>query len=90
MAVTVRNSSLGGATTTTSELLTAYITEEIKTLEPQLQYARLGVKRNIPKGMDRLVFPQFNQIPVKINKMPMATNNSVNVNPWQLKIFIIE
>lgn len=67
MAITVRNSSWGGATTTTSELLTAYITEEIRTLEPQLQYARLGVKRDIPKGMDRLVFPQFNQIPVKIN-----------------------
>lgn len=73
MAVTVRSSSWGGAATTTSELLTAYITEEIKTLEPQLQYAKLGVKKDIPKGSDRLVFPQFNQLPVKINTSMQTT-----------------
>ena len=73
MALTVRTSSWGGAASTTAELLTAYITEEIKTLEPQLQYARLGVKRNIPKGSDRLVFPQFNQLPVKINTSMQTT-----------------
>lgn len=67
MAATVRGTGWGGATTLTSELLTAYITEEIRTLEPDLYYARLGVKRDIPKGSDRLVFPQTNQIPVKIN-----------------------
>lgn len=73
MAVTVRTSSWGGAASTTAELLVAYITEEIKTLEPQLQYARLGVQRNIPKGSDRLVFPQFNQLPVKINTSMQTT-----------------
>lgn len=73
MAVTVRNSSWGGAASTTSELLQAYITEEIKTLEPQLQYARLGERRDVPKGMDRLVFPQFNQLPVKINTSMQTT-----------------
>lgn len=67
MAVTVRNSSWGGATTNTSELLTAYINDEIKVLEPQLQYARLGVQKNAPKGYDRILFPQTNQLPVKIN-----------------------
>lgn len=67
MAITVRNSAWGGASTNTSELLTGYISDEIKVLEPDLQYARLGKQRNIPKGMDRLVFPQTNQIPVKIN-----------------------
>lgn len=72
MALTVRTTTWGGAASNTSELLTSYITEEIKTLEPQLRYARLGVKRNIPQGSDRLVFPQFNQLPVKINTS-MAT-----------------
>lgn len=67
MAVTVRNSNWGGASTNTSELLVGYINAEIKVLEPQLRYARLGVQRNAPKGYDRIVFPQTNQIPVKIN-----------------------
>lgn len=67
MAVTVRNSGWGGASTNTSELLTGYITEEVKVLEPDLQYAKLGLRKNIPKGSDRLVFPQTNQLPVKIN-----------------------
>ncbi len=67
MAVTVRNSSWGGASTNTSELLTGYINDEIKVLEPDLQYARLGKRMDAPKGFDRLVFPQTNQLPVKIN-----------------------
>lgn len=67
MAVTVRNSSWGGASSNTSELLTAYINDEIRVLEPQLQYARLGKQRNAPKGYDRILFPQTNQLPVKIN-----------------------
>ena len=73
MPVTVRTTTWGGATSTTAELLTAFITEEIKTLEPQLQYARLGVRKDIPKGSDRLVFPQFNQLPVKINTSMQTT-----------------
>lgn len=67
MAVTVRNSSWGGASGNVSELLVAYINDEIRVLEPQLQYARLGVQRNAPKGYDRILFPQTNQLPVKIN-----------------------
>lgn len=67
MAVTVRGTGWGGASTNTSELLVSYINEEIKVLEPQLQYARLGIKRDAPKGYDRITFPQTNQIPVKIN-----------------------
>lgn len=65
MAVTVRNSSWGGSSANTSELLVAYISNEIKVLEPQLQYARLGVRRDAPKGYDRILFPQTNQLPVK-------------------------
>lgn len=67
MGVTLRGSSWGGASANTSELLVSYINEEIRTLEPELQYARLGVRRDAPKGFDRILFPQTNQIPVKIN-----------------------
>lgn len=67
MAVTVRNSNWGGQSSNTSELLMAYINDEIRVLEPQLQYARLGKQRNAPKGYDRILFPQTNQLPVKIN-----------------------
>lgn len=67
MAVTVRATGWGGASNNTSELLVSYITDEIRVLEPDLQYARLGVQRNAPKGYDRILFPQTNQVPVKIN-----------------------
>lgn len=67
MAVTVRNTAWGGASTNTSELLIAYINDEVKVLEPNLKYARLGKQRNAPKGYDRILFPQTNQLPVKIN-----------------------
>lgn len=67
MAVTVRGTGWGGASNNTSELLVSYINDEIRTLEPDLQYARLGKQRNIPKGFDRLLFPQTNQLPVRIN-----------------------
>lgn len=67
MATTVRDSNWGGATTQTSELLTGYITDIIRVLEPDLQYARLGTRRDAPKGSDRIIFPQPAQLPVKIN-----------------------
>ncbi len=67
MAVTARGTGWGGASANTSELLVSYINEEIRVLEPELQYARLGVKRDAPKGYDRIMFPQTNQLPVKIN-----------------------
>jgi len=67
MATTVRNSNWGGASTQTAELLTGYITDKINVLEPELQYARLGTRRDAPGGYDRIIFPQPNQLPVKIN-----------------------
>src|SRR3990167_11200360 len=67
MATTVRGTGWGGSPLITSNLLVSYINDEIKVLEPQLQYARLGVKRDAPKGYDRILFPQTNQLPVKIN-----------------------
>lgn len=73
MAVTQRGTGWGGASNNTSELLISFINEEIKVLEPDLQYARLGVKRDAPKGYDRILFPQTNQIPVKINTSMQTT-----------------
>ena len=68
MPVTTRTAtSWGGSTKIASELLISYIQDEIKVLEPQLQFARLGVKRDAPKGYDRILFPQTNQLPIKIN-----------------------
>ena len=67
MPVTVRGTGWGGASADTSALLISYIRDEIRVLEPQLQYARLGVRRDSPKGYDRILFPQTNQLPVQIN-----------------------
>src|SRR3990167_11412310 len=67
MAVTVRDSNWGGASTNTSQLLVSYISDIVRVLEPDLRYARLGKRKDVPKGFDRIVFPQPNQLPVKIN-----------------------
>src|SRR3990167_1109923 len=64
---TLRNSNWGGASTQTSELLVSYITDIIRVLEPDLRYAQLGTRRDAPAGADRIVFPQPNQLPIKIN-----------------------
>lgn len=67
MAVTARGTGWGGASTNTSQLLVAYINGKIDVLEPELKYAQLGLRRDVPAGYDRLLFPQTNQLPVKIN-----------------------
>lgn len=67
MAITARNSSWGGSSNNQSELLVSYISDIVRVLEPSLKFARLGKKRDVPKGFDRIVFPQPNQLPVKIN-----------------------
>ena len=77
MAVTLRGTGWGGASANTSELLVAYITDRIRNLEPDLIYARLGVRRDAPKGFDRILFPQVNQLPNKIN---ININSSVTSN----------
>lgn len=79
MATTLRNSAWGGATTLTSELLTAYISDLVRMLEPDLQYAKLGKRRDVPAGSDRIVFPQPAQLPVKIN-VSMVTVGGPNVS----------
>lgn len=83
MAVTVRGSGWGGSSANFSELLVAYMSDKINVLEPDLQYARLGKRRDVPKGFDRLLFPQTNQIPVKINQSPLTssvTSGGASVN----------
>ena len=77
MAVTVRGSGWGGAVYDASALLRSYIEDEIKVLEPMLRYARLGKRKDAPKGFDRIFFPQTNQLPVKINlPVPSVGSNS--------------
>ena len=77
MAVTIRGSSWGGSPTIQSDLLVSYITAEIRALEPQLQFARLGVQRDAPKGFDRILFPQTNQIGVVPSVMQGGNGGSV-------------
>jgi len=77
MATTLRGTGWGGASTNTSELLTAYINEPLKVLEPELKYATLGLRKDIPAGNDRLLFPQTNQLPVKINSSMATTGGPV-------------
>lgn len=79
MAVTARGTGWGSSSDNTSDLLVAYINEEIKVLEPQLKYARLGLRRDSPKGYDRIAFPQTNQLPVKIN-VSMVTVGGPTIN----------
>lgn len=81
MPTTVRNSAWGGASTQTSELLQGYITDMVRVLEPDLQYAMLGTRRDAPSGSDRIIFPQPNQLPVKIN-VSMVTVGGPNVGGY--------
>lgn len=55
MAVTVRSNWA-------ADLLINYVTTEIKTLEPDLYFGNVGVRKDVPKGFDQLVFPQTSQI----------------------------
>lgn len=79
MAITQRNSNWGGNPTITSELLVSYISDRIMPLEPELRYARMGKQKDVPKGYDRIVFPQPNQIPLQIN-VSMLTVGGPNVS----------
>lgn len=54
--------TLTTTSTWSSQLLINYITDEIRTLEPNLEFAKFGVKRDVPRGFQTLAFPQSNQI----------------------------
>jgi N4-gp56 family major capsid protein len=77
MAVTVRGTGWGGAPSNTSDLLINAITEEIRALEPELVFARLGTQKDVMKGYDRLLFYQTNQIAVVPSTMQGGSGGSV-------------
>lgn len=80
MAVTVRGSGWGGPIYDASALLRSYIEDRIRVLEPDLRYAQLGKRRDAPKGFDRILFPQANQLPVKINlPIPSVGSNTSTI-----------
>ena len=43
-------------------MLINYVTSIVRHLEPELQFAKLGVKKDVPKGFATLAFPQSTQI----------------------------
>ena len=55
MAITTTNAAAAAT-------LINYVTAEIKVLEPMLQFAKIGVRRDIPNGFDQLTFPQGNSV----------------------------
>lgn len=55
MSVTVRSNW-------SAQLLINYVTTEIRTLEPELYFANVGVRKDVPKGSNVLAFPQTSQI----------------------------
>lgn len=73
MPATLRGTGWGGASTNTSALLVSYINGKLDVLEPDLKYAQLGKRTDVPQGYDRLLFPQTNQLPVKINTSMTTT-----------------
>lgn len=75
---TSRSSSWGGAATNTSDLLLNYITDYLANLEPNLEFAKFGMKRDIPKGYDRLAFPQLAQyVTASAGSLTEGTNPTV-------------
>ena len=65
MATPTTQGSITQASTTgdwSASVLINYITDEIRTLEPNLEFAKFGVKRDVPKGLAVLAFPQTTQI----------------------------
>lgn len=73
MAVTARSNW-------SAQLLINYITTEIRTLEPELQFARLGVHKDVPKGYNVLTFPQTNQLATT----DVTTISTEGTNPTEI------
>ena len=48
--------------TWSSQLLINYVTSIVRHLEPELQFAKLGVKKDVPQGFATLAFPQSRQV----------------------------
>ena len=54
--------TLTTSSTWSSQLLINYVTSIVRHLEPELQFAKLGVKKDVPQGFATLAFPQSRQI----------------------------
>lgn len=54
--------TLTTTSTWSANLLINYVTSIIRHLEPELQFAKLGVKKDVPKGFATLAFPQSRQV----------------------------
>ena len=69
------------AVTTTStwsaQLLINYVTSIVRHLEPELQFAKLGVKKDVPQGFATLAFPQSRQVLTSsVSQITEGTNPS--------------
>lgn len=73
--------ALTSTTSWNSGLLINYVTDEVRTLEPELEFARFGMKRDVPKGFHTLAFPQTAQVPTSSVE---SLNEGVNpvAYPW--------
>lgn len=54
--------TLTTTSTWSANLLINYVTSIVRHLEPELQFAKLGVKKDVPQGFATLAFPQSRQI----------------------------
>lgn len=54
--------ALTGTSNWASAVLINYVTDEIRTLEPNLVFAEFGERKDVPAGYRTLTFPQTNQL----------------------------
>lgn len=54
--------TLTTTSTWSANLLINYVTSIVRHLEPELQFAKLGVKKDVPQGFATLAFPQSRQV----------------------------
>jgi len=71
--------TLTTTSTWSANLLINYVTSIVRHLEPELQFSKLGVKRDVPQGFATLAFPQSRQIAT--SSVTNITNNGEGVNP---------
>ena len=55
-----------------------YITDEVRVLEPDLQFAKLGLRRDAPEGYGAIAFPQYNIIGTSSVSTIATSSNTTN------------
>lgn len=74
------------AITTTTQLaadtLINYVTAEVKALEPELLFTKLGVRRDVPKGFNQLTFPQGNIIQTSSVSTISTQGTNPSITTW--------